>query len=87
MIGRFTFGPLPIRIPVHVYAEILVMTKPITDTYFGFILCFQDNGNVNSVIFGSATTDREPNNTNWLRRAIIKIFHYPQSHYAQTFTL
>ena len=68
MIGRFTFGPLPIRIPVYVYAEILVMTKPITETYFGFILCFQDNGNVNSVIFGSATTDREPNNTNWLRR-------------------
>ena len=40
MIGRLTFGPLPIRIPVYVYAEILVMTKPITDTYFGFMLCF-----------------------------------------------
>ena len=33
------------------------------------------------------TTDRKPNDTDWLRRAIIKIFYYPQSHLAQTLTL
>ena len=32
-------------------------------------------------------TDREPNDTDWLRRAIISMFYYPQSHLAQTLTL
>ena len=37
---------------------------------------------------GSITTDRKPNDTDWLRRAIMKIFYYPQSHLAQeTLTL
>ena len=32
-------------------------------------------------------TDREPNDANWLRSAIVKIFYYPQIHLAQTLTL
>ena len=31
---------------------------------------------------GSTTTDREPNNADWKRRAIIQIFYNPQSHLA-----
>ena len=31
--------------------------------------------------------DRKPNDADWLRRAIIEIFYYPQSHLAQTLTL
>ena len=38
-------------------------------------------------IQGSTTTERKPNDADWLRGAIIKIFYYPQSHLAQTFTL
>ena len=55
------------------------MTKPINGAYFGFILCFKNNDNINSLIFVSATTDRKPNNAGWLRRAIIKIIYYPLS--------
>ena len=36
---------------------------------------------------GSTTTDRNKltaNNADWLRRAILKTFYYPQSHLAQT---
>ena len=42
---------------------------------------------------GSTTTDRDKltanklNNSNWMRRAMLKIFYYPQSHLAQTLTL
>ena len=36
---------------------------------------------------GSMTADCEPNDADWLRRAITKMFYYPQSHLAQTLTL
>ena len=38
-------------------------------------------------LFRITTTDRKPNDSDWLRRAIIKIFYYPQSHLAQPLTL
>ena len=34
-----------------------------------------------------STTDRESNDVDWPKRAIIKICYYPQSHLAQTLTL
>ena len=32
-------------------------------------------------------TDREPTEPNWLKRAVIEIFYYPQSHLVLTLTL